>query len=302
MVVIAIIAILIGLLLPAVQKVREASMQTQCKNNLKQLGIAMHSCHDTVGHLPSGGWGWEWAGVPGRGVGRDQPGGWIYSALPYFEQQNLANLDDRPTEDEQKAGMLERLATPVKLYNCPSRRNGGPFKSNNFNYHGIFTTVAGNDIFPEKIARTDYAANAGSQNANERGGGPACLTCSQSWASANTYNGVVHERSEVSFPTITNGNSNTYLIGEKYLNPDLYLTGTDPGDNETMHSGFNNDVNRCSFDLPRQDKKGTSNAKVWGSMHVAGLNMMYCDGSVRTVSYTVDLSVHQAAGSRFATE
>ncbi len=302
LVVIAIIAILIGLLLPAVQKVREAASRTQCQNKLKQLGLAMHNCHDQMGSLPTGGWGWFWAGVPNRGVGADQPGGWIYSALPFFEQQNLYNLDDRPSLQEQMDGMKERLQTPVTLYNCPSRRLGGPFPANGKSYRGVFTVNAGDPTFtPTQLARTDYAANAGNQNSNQHDQGPACLTCSYSWGSAASWNGVVYERSQTTFTEVTNGNgtSNTYLVGEKYLNPDNYLTGTDTGDNETMHVGFDNDTTRCSFSPPMKDTKGTNNDLIWGSAHSGGLNMMYCDGSVRVVQYTVDPDVHKNAGTRY---
>src|SRR5262249_38155832 len=86
LVVIAIIAVLIALLIPAVQKVREASNRTTCQNNLKQMGLAIHSCSDVYKAIPSGGWGWSWLGVPSKGTGPEQPGGWTYNILPFMEQ------------------------------------------------------------------------------------------------------------------------------------------------------------------------------------------------------------------------
>src|SRR5262249_16760213 len=110
--------------------------------------------------------------------------------------------------------------------------------------------------------------------------------------------GVSYMRSEHRIADITNGASNTYLLGEKYLNPTDYFTGNDPADDGTMYCGFQNDINRMTLSPPLRDTWGYQAPLRFGSAHVGGCNMLYCDGRVEIVAYDVDPAVHKRAGDR----
>ena len=88
------------------------------------------------------------------------------------------------------------------------------------------------------------------------------------------------------------------MYGEKYLNPANYNTGQDGSDNENMYCGMDNDVCRDTNAPPHRDTRGVGDTFSFGSNHRYGLNMAYCDGSVRWVNYSVPAAVHQAAGNR----
>jgi prepilin-type N-terminal cleavage/methylation domain-containing protein len=296
LVVLAIIALLLFLLLPAVQAVREAASRTQCANNLKQLSLACLNHESTYGRLPTGGWGFFWNGDPDRGSDRRQTGGWAYNVLPFVEQDNLYRMGAGLPDAQKRAAIAQRLATPLALFNCPTRRKGGPWpKSNSDRYYDCDA--------PALLARSDYAANAGDQAADEFFGGPGSLAEGDNpgfnWPSTDGLTGVLFQRSEIRFKDITRGSSNVYLLGEKYLNPADYFTGRDYADNESLYTGFNNDNYRTTHDPPQRDTRGYANTQVFGSAHRAVAHMAYCDGSVRAVPFSVDPEVHRMAGSRY---
>jgi prepilin-type N-terminal cleavage/methylation domain-containing protein len=299
LVVIAIIGTLMGLLLPAVQQVRESAYRIKCANNLRQWTLAALNHHTTVGRFPTGGWGWDWVGIPNRGTGPRQPGGWIYNTLPYVEQGNLWGLSARATNDsERRAAAVQLMESSVALLNCPTRRTSGLYVNGSSHaYRGGFPGT----VTPAKLARTDYVANSGSQNRDEIDGGPVSIEQADNglfnWGDLN-FDGIVYRRSEVRIADIKNGASNTYLLGEKYLNPDNYDTGLDRADNENFAIGFDNDINRCTFSAPMRDRRGTQDTYRFGSAHPLGLNMAYCDGAVRFVTFDIDPAVHKHAGRR----
>jgi prepilin-type N-terminal cleavage/methylation domain-containing protein len=295
LVVIAIIAILMGLLLPAVQAIREAAARVQCANNLKQLALGCANHHTTFGRLPAGGWGWLWNGDPDRLNNRKQPGGWGFNVLPFVEQENVYKLGAGLPTAQKRTAVAQRIAHPLPLFNCPSRRRGGPYPN------------AWGTTFPDSdpvsvLARTDYAACAGDAAVDEFFPGPGSLAEGDDpnypWPSTENLTGVIFQRSEIRLTDVRHGTSNTYLLGEKYLNPDAYATGDDPSDNENLYTGFNNDNYRCTAYPPLHDRPGYKDTYSFGSAHRAGVNMALCDGSIQFVYFGVDPNVHRQAGSR----
>ena len=325
LVVITIIGILVSLLLPAVQSAREQARQATCKNNIKQMALACQTHMSTFGYFPSGGWGWGWIGDPKYGSGVRQPGGWIYNILPYIDQQPLHDLQLGKTGAALATAAGQMLATPLAVINCPSRR---PLQS----YPTWLT--AGNDFCspqfsggtpPGNVAKTDYGCNAGDNavepNWSDTGdsvslpsyndnAGPGQYsdgvspTGMANWLGmAQSSTGVIFPASQVTSESVTDGLSNTYLLGEKYLPPDDYTNGQDGGDNENAFMGFNADIGRWggpNVYPPVQDTPGLSiggNVN-FGSAHANGFGMAFCDGSVRTISYSIDITTHGYLANR----
>jgi prepilin-type N-terminal cleavage/methylation domain-containing protein/prepilin-type processing-associated H-X9-DG protein len=298
LVVIAIIANLIGLLLPAVQKAREAASRLKCQNNLKQLTLAMHTCHDANDRFPSAGWGWFWVGMPDRGVGERQPGGWTYSILPYLEQANVQNLTAGGADGHRRL-----LETPLTVFTCPSRRAVAQFP-NYYNYRYF--------PYPEVVAsslgRSDYAACTSSSGLSEVDQGPPSLAAGDSpayWAthlsqSPTVFDGPVVSRVRVNILNLSRGASNTILLGEKYISPDSYATGIDTGDNECLYTGLNNDVTRSTGRPPVRDQRGVSMLHEFGGPHSNGVQVGLADGSVRSVRWSIEPAIWRESGSRFS--
>jgi prepilin-type N-terminal cleavage/methylation domain-containing protein len=294
LVVIAIIGILVALLLPAVQSAREAARRLQCQNHLKQLGLAGHNHENAYQIFPTGGWGWAWIGDPDQGSNRNQPGGWIYNSLSYIEQQSLHDIGKGETFNNKKSLNMQVVRSTLPTINCPSRRPGKPYPNNWDPSH--YVAINCNPV--EFIVRSDYAGNAGTQGVPHTNGSASIA------AGLNQpipdRDGMFFERSEIAIGDILDGTTNTILVGEKYLNPDHYTTGQDAADNESCYTGNNNDNNRSAgqqYPLTA-DRKGYGATEIFGSSHGSGAFFALADGSVRMISYGVDLVTYERLGNR----
>jgi prepilin-type N-terminal cleavage/methylation domain-containing protein len=307
LVVIAIIGILVSLLLPAVQSAREAARRIQCSNNLKQLSLACLGHEDVHSQLPSGGWNWEWTGDADLGYGREQPGSWIYNILPFLEQQSIRDMpgDGQPdtiTADQRRKGAaMESMM--FDTINCPTRRAPTPGPADGYSPYSARNADASLVDF---VAKSDYAANIGpianGQFCSQNPGVPGYKTykwddCEEDVAVIDGI-GVIYGTSEVELRQVTDGLSNTYLIGEKYLNPDDYLASEDYTDLESAYSGSNDDSLRGTSLEPIPDTPQIGFNSRFGSAHPSVFLMAMCDGSVDAVSYEVELVVFAETGSR----
>ncbi|MHB1034077.1 MAG: DUF1559 family PulG-like putative transporter [Pirellulales bacterium] len=313
LVVIAIIGILFALLLPAVQAAREAARRSQCGNNVTQLALGAMSHESAVGFFPTGGWARVWLGHPDRGFDKRQPGGWIYNILPFVDQQTLRDLGANGQGTTVEDANAQRITTPLAGMNCPSRR-AAALCDLSPTYKIQFRLTAGSLT---KLARSDYAMNGGDyvQWWYDEHAPPDLATGddpSFRWDDMSRQTGISHQRSQVKMANIKDGTSSTFLIGEKFIDQDHYTDGMDLGDSETMYCGDHNDLIRWTGiistagtatynNLPRQDRStlGEGNHVQWfGSAHAGVLNMSFCDGSVRSISYSIDGEVYRRLGNR----
>jgi prepilin-type N-terminal cleavage/methylation domain-containing protein len=298
LIVIAIIGLLIQLILPAVEMSREASRRTQCANHVRQLAMGVQSHIAARGYLPAGGWSWQWVGDSQRGSDEHQPGGWIYNALPYLEQQAV---HDSPPLD------LQSQSLPI--FHCPSRRIAKAYPNH-------WRHQPRNVQAVDYHARTDYAANGGDVYTN-LGPGPASYEEANAedfqWPEGpSKSSGIAYCRSAVLPAQVVDGMSNTYLIGEKYLAQVNYKNGIDDGDDFTMYQGDDMDIVRWALpkisdlskdivereNMPRADDKEFVSAYAFGSAHPSGWQSARCDGSVHLMSYDLDDEVHRRLGNR----
>jgi prepilin-type N-terminal cleavage/methylation domain-containing protein len=288
LVVIAIIAILIGLLLPAVQKVREAASKASCQNNLKQIGLGMIQHHTHFGVFPSNGFYLKIDPLqystqpPGLsaipwGIGNvnlspaNQTGPWSYSVLPFIEQTNAHDLISTPATTQQA------VANVVKIYLCPSRGRDGaqscPPTDPGPTYLGWNYQTGSPGVPPGLLnpwGKCDYAANGYIAINPPTPGLPFPSTSSL-----------------VSLTDITDGASNTILVGEKSLDHDAYNTGGWANDEPYVLGGTTSLTRLGSLLLQDRSGLGTGALTNWGSAHMGVTQFVYADGSVHSLNNSI---------------
>jgi prepilin-type N-terminal cleavage/methylation domain-containing protein/prepilin-type processing-associated H-X9-DG protein len=327
LVVIAIIGILISLLLPAVQKVREAASRTQCANNLKQMGIAFHAYHDTYKRFP---WGGSDDYSDNNGVYQSLP--WSVYILPYLEQQDLyarfnvaaisgtgggvlwnlqtpavpLTFNNPPNNTDTTDPTLNPAATPLAIYRCPSSPTSdlvyqdnwtGPFFFNSMQAPG---PAIGQQTWT--VAVIDYMAASGVTGHYQGivfGNGPGRV---------GTEEGILNDNYPVRIAMVKDGTSSTWMIGEQAGGPDLYVAGpkrvAGPSDYPGLQFGpgglgwadENNGDNWLSGNTydGMNPGGGPCVLNCWNGgggffgFHLTGVQFLFADGHVQLVRQDVD--------------
>ena len=289
LVVIAIIAILIGLLLPAVQKVREAATRMKCQNNLKQLGLAMHNYHDVSGALPPG---YIHYTATWNGVADSSEATWPYFILPYIEQQSLFATADyavvRAASPRHGFGVADSVTQTIRT----TRLAGMSCPSDDPNAVIAYGT-------PGLFIRGNYVAN----------GGIGPMT---SPAVANgldhAVQGVFYNVSRMRFTDVTDGTSNTVFMselinvkGDDFRGVLHYPEGPIYQHNNTPNSGTDQTRSPYCVNDPKAPCIGAYTAYnnrqmllTARSRHTGGVNVVMGDGGVRFAPNSISLNVWRA--------
>lgn len=299
LVVIAIIGILTGILLPAVQAVRESSRRIQCVNNMRQIGLATLNFEHTHGVFPAS--GWTTAG-PGNPAGKYV--GWRPLILPYAEQKNLEQLYDF-SQNWWEGTNSTAAAVPVLLFQCPSTPVRAP----------VITAVAHPPrpamTFANPIAPTDYEAIMGVKPSSINPHLPRDI-----YNSVNRYS-VMHRNSRNGHGSILDGSSNTIMIIETAGRPDVYRgriqrndLSNDQGigwaDSEGPYSldGTNADgsiegggpASECHFVMNRRNDNEPY------SFHPGGVNAVFADGHVSFMDESIEIGEFAKLVTKAASE
>jgi prepilin-type N-terminal cleavage/methylation domain-containing protein/prepilin-type processing-associated H-X9-DG protein len=280
LVVIAIIAILIGLLLPAVQKVREAAARMSCSNNLKQLGLAVHNHHDALTYLPA-------ARERHPHPNRERRHSWTARVLPYIEQDNLHRMYrfDLDWDQGANAAVGGPLRQTVRTFLCPSAPQSGRHANRGVLDYGATTELGRPQPFATPSLFTQYW-QAGDQT----------------WLGVlgtDRLNGDVRIPLQRTLMQISDGTSNTFLLAEVAGRNLKFHMGRQIADNETGGPWGNPDSRINIGGCDPNDATAVNgpmamnciNDKEIYSFHSGGANVVFADGSVRFVKQSVTIDV-----------
>ena len=282
LVVIAIIAVLVALLLPAVQQAREAARRTQCKNNLKQIGLAMHNYHDQFNTFPPG-----YISVdPATGQMRPTTGGsgagWAMMLLPQIDQAPLYNRLNLnlPITAPVNAPLIK---TTISAYTCPT--DTAPARTWQIPQDGSPNT------FLAELATANYVAAFGTVSLDdcENPIGTAPVSAQGQCVG----NGAVYHNSNTRMRDFIDGTSSTCLVGERKTRPDLGWWSTWAG----MVADGEETGQRILGSMDHRPNHPATHFDDFSSHHVGGTQFLMADGHVRFMSENIDTALYQALGT-----
>jgi hypothetical protein len=213
-----------------------------------------------------------------------------------LEQQAVHDIPLGIVGEERFYVMANMMATPAKVFRCPASSRD-ELSLNHF--YGRFQ----NSLAPEFIFESDYAGNGGSKPI-ESLPGPESYESARGydWLQPHQNNGVFMARFPFRFGQITDGLSNTYLAGEKLMSPEVSPSSFwglgDAGGNQSAYTGDCQDIRRTCHLTPARKWRKTKDAFRFGSMHPTAWNALFADGSVRPISFEIELDLHKQNGSR----